>query len=348
VLTITLRDLQFRRRQFAIAIVGAALVFALVLILTGISAGFRTESEATVEAAGADAWIVPEGVEGPFSSISSMPAETATDLRGRAGVDDAAPLVAMPHVADVDGESITVNVIGVSPEGLGSPDVAAGRPLARSGQAVVDEAAGAGTGSTVAVAGRDFTVVGAVEGRTYRAGVPVVYVPLADAQALAYNGRPLANAVLVAGDLGKAPAGLSALTEGAVVDDMLKPLEGATRVIDILRILMWVVAGVIIGAVIYLSALERIGDFAVLKAVGGESRSLAAGLAAQSVLASLLAAGLGSVIALALRPAFPLPVTIHPSAFLVLAAIAGVVGVIASFAALRRVLKVDPALAFAG
>ena len=38
-LTITLRDLQFRRRQFGIAVVGAAVVFGLTLLLTGMSAG---------------------------------------------------------------------------------------------------------------------------------------------------------------------------------------------------------------------------------------------------------------------------------------------------------------------
>jgi putative ABC transport system permease protein len=40
---ITVRDLQYRARQFAIAVAGAALVFAVTLILTGMSAGFRHE-----------------------------------------------------------------------------------------------------------------------------------------------------------------------------------------------------------------------------------------------------------------------------------------------------------------
>jgi putative ABC transport system permease protein len=40
------------------------------------------------------------------------------------------------------------------------------------------------------------------------------------------------------------------------------------------------------------------------------------------------------------------PVTIGVSAYLILAGVALVVGIVASIAALRRVLKVDPALAF--
>ncbi|GAC1377134.1 MAG: hypothetical protein NVSMB4_06340 [Acidimicrobiales bacterium] len=39
---ITACDLRFRRRQLTMAVVGAGLVFALTLILTGMSAGLTT------------------------------------------------------------------------------------------------------------------------------------------------------------------------------------------------------------------------------------------------------------------------------------------------------------------
>jgi putative ABC transport system permease protein len=71
-------------------------------------------------------------------------------------------------------------------------------------------------------------------------------------------------------------------------------------------------------------------------------------LSAQAVLASLLAAALGAVVAQALKPIFPLPVVIEPAAYLALPLIAIVVGVVASLAAMRRVISVDPALAFSG
>ncbi len=61
-----------------------------------------------------------------------------------------------------------------------------------------------------------------------------------------------------------------------------------------------------------------------------------------SLLAALLAAGLAQL----LRPAFPLPITIDTGAYLAMVAVAAIVGVLASLAALRKVLRVDPALAF--
>ena len=42
-LAITLRDLQFRARQFLIAVLGAGLVFAMTLLLAGMAASFHAE-----------------------------------------------------------------------------------------------------------------------------------------------------------------------------------------------------------------------------------------------------------------------------------------------------------------
>jgi putative ABC transport system permease protein len=125
-------------------------------------------------------------------------------------------------------------------------------------------------------------------------------------------------------------------------------MDGARTAIDLIRVIMWIVAAVIIAAVTYVSALERVRDFAVLKAVGGSSRTLALSLAVQAVLASLLAALLGAGLAQVLAPAFPMPVVIERSVYLALPVIAVVVGVVASLTALRRAVRVDPALAFAG
>jgi putative ABC transport system permease protein len=71
-------------------------------------------------------------------------------------------------------------------------------------------------------------------------------------------------------------------------------------------------------------------------------------LSAQAVLASLLAALLGALVAQLLKPVFPLPIVIEPAAYLTLPVIAIVVGIIASLAAMRRAITVDPALAFSG
>ena len=60
-LAITIQDLRFRGRQFLIAVGGAGLVFAMTLLLTGLAAGFRVEIVQTVQAMGAQSWVVGAG-----------------------------------------------------------------------------------------------------------------------------------------------------------------------------------------------------------------------------------------------------------------------------------------------
>jgi len=99
---------------------------------------------------------------------------------------------------------------------------------------------------------------------------------------------------------------------------------------------------------VYLSALERVRDFAVFKAIGTRSRSIMAGLALQALIMALLAAALGVVLAQLLGPLFPMIVAVPVGAYVLLPVVAIVVGLLACLAGLRRVVAVDPALAFGG
>lgn len=68
----------------------------------------------------------------------------------------------------------------------------------------------------------------------------------------------------------------------------------------------------------------------------------------QSTAVALGAAVLGVAFAFALSPLFPIEVAIPLVEFLILPAGALIIGLLASLIALRRVLALDPALAFAG
>ena len=344
--TITFRDLEYRRRQFAIAVVGAGLAFALTLVLTGMSAGFRHEASATVGAIDAGAWVLPRGVSGPFTSQSTMPADVARQV---VGGGQAEALVRFTHAARLpDGDSVNATVIGHSIGALGDPVWGRGPVSLPRGQAVVDERLGVDRGDRVTLGSHTLRVIRVVHDRTAFGGQPILFVSLRQAQEIGFGGKPLASAIVTRGQPQHVPSGFAVVGNGEVRADMLKPLDGAVGSIDFFRLLMWLLAAVIIAAVTYLSALERLRDFAVLKAVGGSTRALLLSLSAEAVISSLLAAALGAAVAQVLAPGFPLPIVIEPSAYLALPLLAMAVGVIASLAALRRAMRVDPALAFSG
>jgi putative ABC transport system permease protein len=345
-LTITLRDLLFRRRQFGIAVLGASLIFGLTLLLTGMSAGFREEIKTTVDSVDADAWIVPRGVSGPFSSDVALPASAVAVVRRAPGVTQALPIAEFGHVAALpDRSREPINVIGLPPGGLSG----AGALASRDGEAVVSDRLDVDPGEMIEIAGRPLRVDGIKPGASYFAGVPTVYVTLSDAQAIGFGGEPLANAMVTRGSpQGPLPGGLAVRRRSDIEADLRTPVENAISTIDSIRVLMWLVAALIIGAVTYLSALDRLRDFAVLKAVGGASRSVALSLTVQAVLAAILAAVLAVGLARVMKPAVTIPVIFQGRAVLLLLAVAALVGVASSLVAMRRILRVDPALAFGG
>ena len=341
--TITVRDLQYRKRQFGIAVVGAGLVFALTLVLTGMSAGFYSEAGRTVNRVGADSWIVAKGVTGPFTAQASFDSAATLGVQGVKRVD---PLVIFPATVHVGSAIKGVNVIGHPLDGLGAPKPSSGRAPAKQGEVLVDARVGAGSGDQIELAGRTFTVTGVVHGSTYFGGIPVVYTALEDAQNIAFGGRQAATALVTKGHPTSVPPELIVLSNTDVYRDVTRTTSSARKTIASTRAFMWVVGIVIIGAVTYLSALERVRDFAVLKAVGSSTRTLLSSIGVQAVLASVLSAVLAMVLAQALKPTFTLPITITGAAYIALPILAVAVGLVASLAAIRRAMRVDPALAF--
>jgi putative ABC transport system permease protein len=144
------------------------------------------------------------------------------------------------------------------------------------------------------------------------------------------------------------PPDLALLSNADVEDDMRRVIEGGITTIDFTSVLLWLVAAGIIGSITYLTALERTRDFAVFKATGMPMRTIAGGLAAQAVIlalaAALIAVGLAHLIVLGI----PFPADIGAPSVVQLVVVSVVVGLLASFASLRRIRTTDPALAFGG
>lgn len=341
----TLRDLQWRRRRFMIAITGTALVFAMTLLLSGLSASFTLETDRTLKAIGGDVWVVKEGASGPFTAFSPVPETDAARVAAVDGVTEAQPIIYLHQT--VGDEPKDINLFGVVPGALGEPSVSKGRGLQGPGEALADSTLGADVGETVQMAGRDYEVVGVTKHTTLNGGIATMFITLDDAQTL-LGGNAIASAIVATGAPTAPIDGLRVMTLDEARTDLLRPLKNASQSIDFVKILLWIVAACIIGSIVYLSAMERTRDFAVFKATGTSNGALGAGLALQAVILAIAAAVLASVIAILLAPVFPLPVEIPTSAFVILFGIAIVVGLLASLAGLRRAVKVEPALAFGG
>ena len=208
-IAITIQDLRFRARQFLIAVGGAGLVFAMTLLLTGLAAGFRVEIQQTVQAMGAETWVVAAGAAARVAALPPIPASAANAVAREPGVVREGPLIVVPQAAQVGTEVESIILIGSVPHGLGGPTVTTGRPVGTSGQAVVDTRLHLGIGQHFTVAKQNFTVVGTVGDNTLLGGIPNAYVTLGAAQDAVFGGRPLISAVLTTGVPKTLPPGLA-------------------------------------------------------------------------------------------------------------------------------------------
>ncbi|MFI5046641.1 MAG: FtsX-like permease family protein, partial [Acidimicrobiia bacterium] len=343
---VSLRDLQFRSRRFVVAVVVTSLVFGIALAIDGMRRSVQREGPAIVALFAADQWLVARGATGPFTTTRVLDSATAKSVRGAPGVKRADAVVLSRTAIGTDPPT-DANLVGHELGGLGSPPISVGRAAKRPGEVVVSPGVSVSVGERLSVGGTSFRVVGQTsEGRFYF-GVPSVFMSLHDAQEIVFKGQPLAMGIAIEGTT-RPPAGTTALTNAQVVSDLNRPLSGGTQSIVVMAVLMWIIAAGIIGLIVYLSAIERIRDFAVFKATGAPTRIIVGGLMLQAVMVALAAAILAIGVSRIVRLGLPFPAALSASGVLQLVAISIVVGVVASLAGVRRALSTDPAVAFGG
>lgn len=341
-----LRDLQWRLRRFIVAAIGTAMVFALTLILTGLTHGFRVEAEHVVDSLGIDTYLIETGAVGPFMGSSRFAEDEAGAVARLAGVEAAIPVVYGNTILQ-DGESPqNVNVYGVPASTM--PRLTSGRAPSKPDEIAVSTTLKRSVGDDVEVAAGKLRIVGLVEKSTTLAGQPNAFLTVVGAQQLMFSGQPVVSAIGLRGTPKQVPAGYRMVDRAAAVDDMVRPLIGARLALSYISTLLWGVAALIVGSLIYLSALERTRDFAVFKALGVTTGMVLAGLALQAVALAVASAFFGGLLAVLLGPLFPMLVAVTASSFALLVLTAVAIGLLASLAGLRHAVAVDPVLAFGG
>jgi putative ABC transport system permease protein len=228
------------------------------------------------------------------------------------------------------------------------PQVSEGRAPARPDEVAASSVLGRHLGDTLQIGAHNLRIVGIVPNSTALAKIPNIFLTTEGLQQVAYNGQPMVTSIGINGTPRALPDGYRTYDRTGAVNDLIRPLKVAVTSITIVAILLWVVAVLIVGSVVYLSALERVRDFAVFKAIGTPSRSILGGLALQALVVSLFAAAVGVVLSMLLAPLFPMVVAVPTEAYVLLPVVAIAIGLLASLAGLRRVVAIDPALAFGG
>ena len=321
------------------AVLAVALSFAVSLVMSGVASAFEREATRVLDAIGGESFLMRNGELGVFTTASVVPTSAAPNAR---------PFAFWNSPIRASGRSLVQSSLIGIPVGWPSADsITQGRAIGASGEVVVDRSLGAKLGSRLTLADKTFTVVGLTVDTTLYGGQPVVFVPMPDAQKLLAGGADVTKGFVENGVPTLAPpSGLSRVSRSTAKQDLLRPLANAQQSLVLIMVLLWIVAAVVVGSVVFLSVLERSRDMAVFKAAGVTTAAIAGGVLLQACIiagvASILAIGAGY----ALAPLFAMPVAITPMWTAMLPLIALTIAVISSLGGLRRVARIDPALAF--
>ncbi|MBM3659148.1 MAG: FtsX-like permease family protein [Actinobacteria bacterium] len=352
--------LRFSLLAGAVGLLVFLILFQSTLLSTLLSffSGALESQSAAVVVYSDDARRNPEGSVLPLTTVDEVAAVPGVAAAGPFGVDT--------MTARAGGEELDVALLGYELGGPGAPTtLVEGRLPNDDNEGVasdIDADRGFAIGDTVRIVGPEGTypieIVGLAENARFSVQ-PGVFVSYDTFEAASRVKNPDAIAVLPSMVLADPESGLSASTVADRITRQVDGVEALTRSaavnslpgvsavkssFNIIQGLAFIVVTLVVGIFFVILTVQKAAALTLLRAIGASSGELVRSLLVQVLIvmagAIVVGAALMFVASLASTPDFPisfdLGIVVSRGAALV------VLALIASLAAIRRVLRIDP------
>jgi putative ABC transport system permease protein len=363
---LALREIRRSRLRFALLAGAVGLLVFLILFLQTLLGALLTFFVGGLENQSAQVLVYGEDARRTVAASVVTPEQVA-NVSDVAGVASAAPLGQADFTVDAGGELQDASLFGHELDGPGEPlEIVDGRRPAGDGEAVasdVDADRGFAVGQSVVIqpAGVEVEVVGLA--REIRFNVlPTLFVSYGTYEDALAGRDPDVPAVLPSLVAVQPQDGTSPHELATRIDETVEGVEALARETAVAEIpgveqirtsfailvgLAFIVVGLVTGVFFLILTLQKRDALTLLRAVGADARDLVAVIVVQVVtvvgVGVLIGTGLTGLAGLASTEEFP--IALRPG----LAAATGtailVLGLLVSGAAIRRVLRIDPASA---
>jgi len=370
VITLASRNLFHDRLRFAASIIGIVLSVVLVMVQMGPYNGFGRMLTTMVDHASTDLWIMSSGSKF-FEDLSLVD----TDLRDRLltidGVDRVIPVVAGFSAWSLpDGAMIPVFVVAsdFSDDGLLPWNVVEGnvQSLTTPGTVAIDRAyfdrlGVSGVGAATLMRGLPVTVGAVTDGIRSFATTPYVFTDVGAARS--YVGlpaaftsdflvrlKPGASLELVRQKILSSASGIHALTPDEFREQSRSFWlfgTGAGAALLGGAVLAFIVGTTIVAQTLYSSTKEHLYEFATLRAIGASNGYIYRVITCQALISAVVGFALAALVGAAVvhfTSNSTLQVVITRYLMIELFILTVVMSIISAFAAIFRVLRVDPAV----
>ena len=369
-----LKDMRYRQARVVLTALGITVLISLILLLGGIMNGMRIQARQYVESTGADLWISAEGSGGAFIGFSLIVEEYMAFLNAGQGLvpNSASPLVFAQARPTIRGKSSKAIVVGYILGQLGGPKRAIeGRMFTPSNfadyrpedpvpyEVVIDEKMGLEIGEQITLGNEKVRVVGKTRSLMFVLDTPLLFMDVRIAQKILLGNTPHVN-MMVAKVNENFPVPevssqydafetIETRTLNQTVGNIIEYyVDEPMKAVQFLRVMLWLAAGILVGMITYVTMLEKTQEIGVLKAIGASNGYVMALLLKQVALMSIVGVMLGLILSYVFAAAAPIFVAIHFVESVIVACISFVVCCGSGYLAARKVIMVDPMIAFRG
>jgi putative ABC transport system permease protein len=354
-------------------LIGVIVSVFLMLQQVSLLLGILGRVSAFADSTDVDVWIASAATESS-DATDSIPASRVQAAAGTPGIAWAEPVVqGLGRVTRPDGVREFVKVLGVqAPRYAGLPRTLAAGTRAEALRASDrifmnwndrDTFAAAEPGDRIEVEGHAAVVAGFFQGMDPHNPYYYFYANIDDARGMtsfpqdrvtfvAVGLEPRASVDEVKRRLAARIPDVAVLSRRDLHDAEIRYFlvrQPVGMVFGMGTVVAAIIGGAIVAVTLYSTVIDRIRDYGMLKAIGARRRDLLQLLMMQAWSFALAGFALGGGAFFLIRSVFTnLPMTATPGMIAAVAIASFVSCTLASFAAIHRVLKLDPAIVFKG
>lgn len=361
------RNIVHDRLRFTLTAIGIAFSAFLVLFQASLLAGFERAASRVIDSIDADLWIMPKGVQA-FDFSPSLPADYSGVVRGIPDVGSVKKIAAgITFWKRPNGTQKTVVLVGAQ-AGLSGGLPLADSPVQQPETVLVDESDLEALGvsrlpADIEINAHRRHVAGSVSGFGSFLGSPYVFSRISDTRDCLNLGKDEAMfLVLSVQQPSRRQAALAALRSRVPELDVLAKDEfsyraklywttqtGAGGALLTAAILGFIVGVLIVSQTVYATTMENLEEFATLKALGASTFFVIRLVVIQALVTAILGCSVGMLAALPIisfaRQAIAWIYTPW-QLFAILGATMLVLAALASIAAVRAAVMVEPGRVF--
>jgi putative ABC transport system permease protein len=360
----SLKNLLLAKAKLVVGVLSLGLAISLVLTLLGVYSGIIAQARSMPMKSKANYWILHSGARDMFHTVSLLPVNFTSKVEALTSVDASSAAIVIPQSVRINKKEVTVGVVAFDGRTgmLGPPKLIKGRNP-RHNEIVVDSALQRThrlkLGQFVGVLDHTFQISGFSSGSN-AVMFQYVFVRLQDYQAVQTN-QTFVNYILVQSSTGlrslrnevqKLDPSLDVRSAGMIADsNVLVMEEGFLNIVRMLVGVAFLVGTLIVLITVYNLTIDRLGDYAVLSAVGASAWRLKSAAWMQSVVlvisGLLVAVALYFVLVLVTPHFMPsIEIRMEPGSLALVSLLMMAMAFLGSTIPVARISKVDPVSVF--